>query len=159
MKRWQQSAVFAVCSLGLGSSALANLTFDGTMIEPPACLINSGSNIEVDFKEVGIKKVDGVNYRERLSYAITCEAGTLPWEMVLRVEGVATTFESSALQTSVPDLGLQFFQNDIPLELNKGLVINPAAAPVLDVVPIKRAGTSLSQGDFSASATLLVKYQ
>lgn len=159
MKSWQQSAVFAVFTVGFSSGALANLTFDGTLMEPPACLISSGSSIEVDFKEVGLKKIDGVNYRKRIDYTITCEAGTLPWEMILRVEGAATAFEASALQTSVPDLGIRFLQGGVPLDLNTALMINPAAAPVLEVVPIIRAGTSLGPGEFSATATLLAKYQ
>lgn len=159
MKYWQQSAVFAMCSIGFASSALANLAFKGTLIEPPACLINGGSSIDIDFEEVGIRKIDGVNYRKKIDYTLTCEPGTLPWEMVLRVDGAATDFELSALKTSVSDLGIRFFQSTVPLELNKELLIDPANAPALEVVPIMRTGTSVKPGGFSASATLLVKYQ
>lgn len=87
MRLWLQPALLALCSMGLGSNAMANLTFDGTLVEPPPCTINSGGLIETDFMDVGISKVDGINYRRPVSYTITCSSGTLPWEMVLTVKG------------------------------------------------------------------------
>ena len=71
MKPWQQSVLFAVCAFALGSSALANLRFDGTLIEPPPCTINSGGTIVVDFGDVGVNKVDGVNYRKTVASSVS----------------------------------------------------------------------------------------
>lgn len=159
MRLWQQPALLALCSMGLGSHAMANLTFDGTLVEPPPCTINSGSTIETDFKDVGINKVDGINYRQSVSYTITCSSGTLPWEMVLTVKGVATSFESSAVQTSVSDLGIRLLQDGTPFDLNTSLIINPTTPPVLEAVPIKRPGVQLTTGGFSALATLLAEFQ
>lgn len=159
MRLWLQPALLALCSMGLGSNAMANLTFDGTLVEPPPCTINSGGLIETDFMDVGISKVDGINYRRPVSYTITCSSGTLPWEMVLTVKGVATSFESSAVQTSVADLGVQLLQDDTPLNLNTLLIINPTTPPVLEAVPIKRPGVLLATGGFTASATLLAEFQ
>ncbi len=155
----KQSALLALFALGYGTSALANLTFDGTLNEPAPCTINSGSNIEIDFDDVGVNKVDGQNYRKAVNYTITCNAGTLPWQMMLSVRGAATTFESTALQSSVADLGIRLLQNGVPMELNTQLPITPATPPVLEAVPIKRSGTSLQPGGFSASATLLAEFQ
>ncbi|MEB0205514.1 fimbrial protein [Pseudomonas sp. CCC3.1] len=154
-----QQALFALLVLGYGTSAMANLTFSGTLNAPPPCTINSGNTIDIDFQEVGVSKVDGVNYLKPVNYIITCSAGTLPWEMVLTVKGVATSFESSALQSSVSDLGIRLLQNGEPLPLNTLLVINPSTPPVLEAVPIKRPGVSLGAGAFTSSATLLAQFQ
>ena len=159
MTFWPSPVVLTVLSMALCSNATANVAFNGTLIEPPPCTINDGSTIEVDFKEVGISKVDGEHYRQPVNYIITCTAGTLPWEMILTVRGTATTFESSAVQSSVVDLGIKLLQNGLPLELNTPLVITPSSPPVLEAVPVKRPGSTLAPGGFTASATLLANYQ
>ncbi|WP_232462764.1 fimbrial protein, partial [Pseudomonas fragi] len=104
-------------------------------------------------------KVDGVNYRKPLAYTLSCTAGTLPWEMLLKVQGVATTFDSSAVVSSVSGLGIKILRNGVPFTLNTPLLINPASPPVLEAVPIKSAASTLAPGGFSASATLLAYYQ
>lgn len=159
MRFWQQPAWCAVLVLGLCSTATANMAFNGTLVEPPPCTINNGSTIEIDFKDVGVNKVDGVNYRERVNYSITCTGGTLPWQMVLTVKGVATPFETSAVQSSVADLGIRILQNGIPFTLNTPLLITPSTPPVLEAVPVKNVGAVLGPGGFAAAATLLAEYQ
>ncbi len=57
---------------------MANLTFSGTLNEPPPCTIDAGNTIEVDFGDVGVKRVDGVKYRKAVPYTINCGAATLP---------------------------------------------------------------------------------
>ena len=141
------------------ATASANLSFIGTLVEPPLCTINNGNTLTIDFKEVGVNKVDGVNYRLPMNYTITCAGSTLPWEMILSVKGTATSFESSAVQTSVTDLGVQLLQNGQPFKLNTPIVINPASPPALEAVPVKRPGTTLKSGGFNAAATLLAEYQ
>lgn len=159
MKLCTPPALFALFMFGYSTSAMANLTFNGTLNEPPPCTINSGNTIEVDFQDVGVSKVDGVNYLKSVNYTITCSAGTLPWEMLLTVRGVATSFEPSAIQSSVSDLGIQILQNGEPLALNTLLLINPSTPPVLEAVPIKRPGVLLGPGEFTSSATLLAEFQ
>ena len=81
MRLKQPFALFAVCTLGFGGTAMANLTFTGTLREPPPCTINSGASIAVDFDEMSVNSIDGINHRKGLSYTITCSASTLPWSM------------------------------------------------------------------------------
>uniref|UniRef100_UPI003204CBC5 fimbrial protein n=1 Tax=Salmonella enterica TaxID=28901 RepID=UPI003204CBC5 len=99
MTCWQQRALLALCSIGLCSGASANLTFSGTLNEPPPCTIEAGNTIEVDFGDVGVKRVDGVKYRRALAYTISCGPATLPWQLKLSVNGTATSFDGSAVQT------------------------------------------------------------
>ena len=159
MRLKQRFALFAVCTLGFGGTAMANLTFTGTLREPPPCTINSGASIAVDFDEMSVNSIDGINHRKGLSYTITCSASTLPWSMYLTVTATATSFDSSAVQSNVADLGIKVLRNSLPFVLNSKLSIAPASPPMLEVVPVKRPGSSLSEGNFTATAVLLAHYE
>lgn len=159
MTCWQQRAWLALCSIGLCTSASANVTFSGTLNEPPPCTINAGNKIEVDFGDVGVKRVDGVKYRRGVGYTISCGTDTLPWVLKLSVNGTATTFDGSALQTTAPDLGIRLFQNNLPFLLNTPLDITVSSPPILEVVPVKRPGATLAPARFTAVATLLAEYE
>ena len=159
MTCWQQRALLALCSMGLCSGASANLTFSGTLNEPPPCTIDAGNTIEVDFGDVGVKRVDGVKYRKGLAYTISCGPATLPWELKLSVNGTPTSFDASAVQTNVPALGIRVYQNNVPFPLNTRLDISLPSPPVLEVVPVKQPGATLAPARFAAVATLLAEYE
>lgn len=152
-------ALLALCSIGLCSSVSANLTFSGTLNEPPPCTIDAGNRIEVDFGDVGIKRVDGVKYRKGVGYTINCGTDTLPWALKLSINGTPTAYDGAAVQTSAPELGIRIFQNNLPFQLNTPLDITLASPPVLEVVPVKRPGAVLAPARFTAVATLLAEYQ
>ena len=159
MKVWPQRALLALCSIGLCNAASANLTFSGTLNEPPPCTIEGGKTIEVDFGDVGVKRIDGVKYRKGIGYAINCGTDTLPWALKLSVNGTPTAFDGSAVQTSVPALGIRVFQNSLPLPLNTPMDITLSSPPTLEVVPVQQPGAVLTPARFTAVATLLAEYQ
>ncbi|WP_438867716.1 fimbrial protein [Pseudomonas sp. L1(2025)] len=159
MKVWQQRALLALCAIGLCSGASANVRFSGTLNEPPPCTIDTGNTIEVDFGDVGVKRVDGVKYRRGVGYTINCGTDTLPWELKLSVNGTPTAFDGSAVQTSVPALGIRIFQNNLPFALNTPLEITLSSPPTLEVVPVQQPGAILAPARFTAVATLLAEYQ
>ncbi|WP_248749324.1 fimbrial protein [Pseudomonas sp. MWU15-20650] len=159
MTAWQPRALLALCVIGLCSGASANLTFSGTLNEPPPCTIDAGNTIEVDFGDVGVKRVDGVRYRRGVGYAINCGTDTLPWQLKLSVNGTPTAFDGSAVQTSVPALGIRVFQNNLPFALNTPLDISLSSPPTLEVVPVQQPGATLPPARFTAVATLLAEYQ
>ena len=135
-------------------NASVKLTKEGVKVLPEIEI-----PLTIDFKDVGVNKVDGINYRLPMNYTITCAGSTLPWEMVLTVKGTASSFESAAVQSSVTDLGIKLLQNGQPFQLNTPIVINPATPPALEAVPVKRPGSTLKSGGFSAAATLMAEYQ
>ncbi|MBH1931207.1 fimbrial protein [Serratia rubidaea] len=149
--------------LGMGSCpslwAADNLLFRGTLIEPLPCEINNGGKVDVDFKEVGVNKVNGVNYEKTMDYKITCGPNATGRDMTLTLIGLQTDYDSAAVKTTVQNLGIRVLQNGTPLTLNKAININPADPPKLTAVPVKKPGTVLEKGDFSATATLQAKYQ
>lgn len=139
----------------------ADMTFHGTLIEPPPCSINDGNRIDVNFGErVGINKVDGVNNRQAMNYQITCEsAGSNTWALSLSLSGSAVGFDKEALLTNKSDLGIRVYQNDTPFTPNSTLKIDLANPPSLEAVPVKKAGATLTEGTFEAWATLRADYQ
>lgn len=159
MTGWPPRAVLALCTLGLCNGAWANLTFSGTLNEPPPCTIDAGNTIEVDFGDVGIKRIDGVKYRRGLGYTISCGTDTLPWELRLSIKGTPTGFDGAAVQTSVPALGIRVFQNNQPFALNAPMDISLSSPPTLEVVPVQQPGAILAPARFTAVATLLAEYE
>ncbi|MGQ1888419.1 fimbrial protein [Serratia marcescens] len=154
------------CLAGGGATAQAkdgeaDMTFHGTLIEPPPCSINDSNRIDVDFgSRVGIKKIDGVNYRQQVNYQITCGTGSSGnWALTLSLSGAAAGFDKDALMTDKADLGIRVYQNGTPFTPNSTLKIDQANLPLLEAVPVKKAGAVLIEGAFEAWATLRADYQ
>ncbi|TGB76295.1 fimbrial protein [Escherichia sp. E4694] len=153
---------FVICSCCcVVQAATPDITFHGTLVSPPVCTISGGKTIEVDFGDILINDIDGVNFRQTVPYEITCDSGVRDavWEMTLTWKGTPTNYNTSAVQTSVTDLGIEMQQNGSPFELDKPLSIDPASPPMLKAVPVKASGAVLGDGAFSAYATLQVDYQ
>ncbi|WP_273831044.1 fimbrial protein [Serratia bockelmannii] len=161
MKRYSGFAWLLVFgALSSPGQAAENMKFFGTLVEPPACTINNGGNVDVDFgNRVGVKKVDGVNYLQPMNYQITCDPSANAWRMTLEIAGKAATYDKAGVVTNVTDLAIQIRQNGVPFELNKPIAINLTNPPQLEAVPVKRPGSTLKEGAFEATATLKAVYQ
>ncbi|CAI1929832.1 fimbrial protein [Serratia marcescens] len=145
---------------GHAADNTAAMTFSGILNEPPACVINNGQQIDVDFGErVGISKVDGQNYLQTINYRIDCEPGGSGQTLGLTLIATASGFDSAAVPTSVPDLAIRLLLAGNAFVLNKRVAIDAANPPVLQAVPVKRKGSELKPQAFSAQATLLADYQ
>ncbi len=146
--------------INIGYAAGGDVTFRGTLLEPPPCTINSGNDIHIEFGErVGIKKVDGVNYIQDINYDLVCEPNTHGWVLKLKLSGAHTSFDTAALQTNITDLGIQIQRDGQPFDLGSEISITPASRPVLKAVPVQRPGVLLTEGPFTAVATLQADYQ
>ncbi len=136
-----------------------NMHLYGTLVEPPACVINADQPIDVDFgKEVMTTRVDGSNYRQPVKYSLECADG-VPTALKMQIQGGAAGFDSAALQTNMGDLGIAVLSNGERFPLNTWVNMTYPNTPQLQAVPIKRSGSTLSGGDFSAGATMMVDYQ
>ncbi|WP_145543136.1 fimbrial protein [Yersinia frederiksenii] len=146
------------------SSSLADaddMLFSGSLINPPPCVISGGDIIDVFFGEnLGVKKIDGTNYTQNVPYSVTCDPVSGGLELGLTIVSASvTTFDSSAIQTNVQDLGIRLMRNGTPFVLNTRVAYDKNNPPVLTAVPVQAAGATLSEGAFEATATLLVDYQ
>lgn len=139
----------------------AAINLRGTLRAPPPCTISDGGTLAIEFGErVGINKVDGENYRQKVDYRIRCDApGALPWEVFLTVKGTATAFDKAAVQTDKGALGIRLYQDGKPFTLNSGIKVDPASPPQLEAVPVAKPGAALTEGAFAATATLQASYQ
>lgn len=138
--------------------ALANVSFHGILKHFP-CHINDDQLVEVHFGKIGINKINGENYLQKIDYTITCDGDDPVDDMMLSVNGAVSVFDTAALQTNIQDLAIRLYENGKPLEINKPITIDPAHRPELTAVPIKRTDTDITTGDFKVIATLLVNYQ
>jgi len=141
------------------ASANTTVTVKVTVVAPPPCIINDDQTIDVDFgNELLTTKIDGDNYIKTVDYTLECKDSTRN-AMKLKIQGNATTFDASALQTNMADLGVALKANGTVLTVNDWVNFTYPDKPMLQAVPVKRAGSTLSGGDFAAAATMMVDYQ
>ncbi|WP_447907996.1 fimbrial protein [Serratia fonticola] len=154
-------ATLMVWGLSSSRSALAvDVLFSGTLQEPPPCEINNGNLIDVDFgNKVGISRINGVNYKQRLAYTITCAPGSPALSLGLSFNGAETSFDSAAVKTDKNGLGVRLLHDGTPFTMNTRLPINAASPPILEAVPVRDPAVTLTDGAFDATATLLADYQ
>lgn len=138
-----------------------DMNFHGTLIEPPSCVIAGGQRVEVDFGEVGVNKVDGVNNRRLLNYQITCDeiSNSGKWVLRMSLSGNGTGFDRNALVTSKANLGIRLYQNDVLFTPGSSIDVYLDNLPRLEAVLVKETGSILTEGAFEALATLRADYQ
>ena len=157
-------ALLLLCGVCGGAVASPDITFHGTLVSPPACTINEGQTIELEFRDVLIDSIDGNYARQEVPYTIKCDSDVRneAWEMTLTWTGTQTSYNDAAIETDVPGFGIQLLQNGQRFQLNTPLTINATdltQKPKLEAVPVKASGATLNDGAFSAYATLRVDYQ
>lgn len=151
------TAGFPARSAGLADGS-ASVSFHGILKHFP-CHINDDQLVEVHFGKMGINKINGENYLQKIDYKITCDGDDPVDDMMLSVNGSVSVFDTAALQTNIQDLAIRLYEDGKPLEINKPIIIDPAHRPELTAVPIKRTDTEITTGDFKVIATLMVNYQ
>lgn len=142
-----------------GVQAETSLVVRAVIIAPPPCVINSGSTLDVPFgNDLLTSRIDGINYRREVPYTVTCDA---PYSnaLTLELKGTGAAFDSRVLVTRKPDLGVKLFVNGADWPLNTMVNFTYPNFPVVQAVPVKRPGSTLTGGAFDATATLVVDYQ
>lgn len=140
-----------------------NITFQGSLLVNPPCLINDGNIIEVNFDTIGINKIsfDGVNKDlwRTVSMTINCE-GIIP-ELLVRYEGDVSFFDSASVQTTISGLGIQLRNGDTQEPVNIGTawrITNSKKGLIVIVTPVKDKNSELQSGSFAATANLKLEY-
>lgn len=139
----------------------------------PVCKINGDKVLEVNFHEIDPEKVDGTNYAETKTVTLDCPAGVdklLPW---IRIEGPQASFGtknnvvSATVEGNESSLGIALFKGTEPrantLALNTwnelGIGDVTGSQFTFTAVPVKKDGTELPAGMFTASATMRLEYR
>ena len=150
------AALLPLCE---GVMAQVSVYIRGVILAPPPCVINAGSTLNVPFgDDLMTTRIDGVNYRRGVPYTLTC--GPQPSNnMKITLQGSGAGFGSAYLGTSKSDLGIKLLLNGAAWPLNNAVNFTYPTLPVIEAVPVKNPGSTLTGGAFSASATLVVALQ
>ena len=161
-------APFLVAALMMtGTSSLQaadpeNLEFIGTLVTPPSCSISEDGPVYVNFNDVRIKKVAEGRYRETVPLTLKCEESSLAWQLRLSVRGNPAGFDADNATVVTPEqanLGVKIYQNGQPFKLDEAINVNSTTLPSIEAVLVQRDGVELTEGAFSATATLRAEYQ
>lgn len=163
MKIYKSISLVVLISLvsifGYAKDGETNIKIRGNLLTPPPCKVNSGELIEVDFGQVSIKSVKGLEKKEKVNYQIQCSENKNNWRMYLTIDGAKSQFDKDGLQTNIGNLAVKFQLGDLLLELGKKYPINPDSPGILWAVLVKDGNSELKTGSFWANGTLQVEYQ
>lgn len=146
-------------TLSQGAQADINVTISGTVLAPPPCVINGGTTLTVPFGDaLQTTRIDGINYQRGVDYKVSC---TNPSSnaMTLELKGTGATFDAKSLATSKADLGVKLYVDGADWPLNTAVKFTYPTLPDVQAVPVKRLGSTLTSGGFTAVATLVVALQ
>ena len=139
------------------SAQATDLTVRGVIVAPASCVINGGSTLSVPFGNTLLtNRVDGINYRRDVPYTVVC-TGAPDKAMKLELQGAVAAFDLRSLATNNSNLGIKMFINGAAWPLNTTVNFTYPTLPKMEAVPIRKPGSELKAGSFSASATLVVK--
>ncbi|MFO6300197.1 fimbrial protein [Rahnella selenatireducens] len=138
-----------------------NYNFKGHFLVLSPCIISDDKVLDIAFNTVGVKKVDGINYRQVIPYTVECKGEPDNTALNLTVAGTAENFDAAAVTTNAAGLGIQIQADGQPLKLNTPLAttLGALSSLVLTAVPVKDPATELTAQGFTATATLKVDYQ
>lgn len=146
-------------SLVQGAQADVNVTISGVVQAPPPCVINGGTTLTVPFGDaLQTTRIDGINYQRGVSYEVSCSNPSSN-AMTLELKGTGAAFDAKTLATSKTDLGVKLFVDGADWPLNTAVKFTYPTLPDVQAVPVKRLGSTLTGGSFSAVATLVVALQ
>ncbi|CAM4154949.1 fimbrial protein [Serratia silvae] len=158
------AVVVASMLLSLAAQA-SNMSFYGTLVELAPCTVNNGENMKIEFDDIKVGDVNGVNYNKIFSVPLRCDANT---KIVLKHLGTATSFNSAAVQTNIADFGIQLSElhsqegKATPITVGKSvLLFDGQEVPksiVLGAIPVKKNGAKLKTGNFTGVSTLQLEY-
>lgn len=133
----------------------------GNILPPPVCKINNDvASPDIDFgSDVRTDLIDGKAYHAKeLPVKVTCDhkpGGTIQFS----VTGTPSDFDSGALKTSIDGLGIKIYNGTDAMDINSWGDINYDEPLNLIAVPIKSKLVNLPGGDFSATATLVMRLE
>ncbi|NIG87616.1 MAG: fimbrial protein [Serratia symbiotica] len=155
-------AVFLICALGnplARGEGGTEVTFSGTVFDPPPCKINGEQTIDFAFGSLGVKKVDGSSYAVTKTLIFSCDADTLA-PLQIAIQGDQLNGEN-VLKTDSSNLGIALYNgvNGQKISLNQFFYVDRDTRFLLQAIPVKDdSGKPLVGGNFSANATMIFRY-
>lgn len=141
-----------------GSTATIKVLVD---ITAPPCTINNNQTIDIDFGDsVVASEVSKGGYSVPVNYTLDCNQLTEGNSLEMTISGAGADFDSTLLNTSMAGLGIKLSANSEKYPLNTSLDFSSVSEkPELVATLIKDPARDLGTGEFTAGATMQVKYQ
>ncbi|NMK48351.1 fimbrial protein [Achromobacter sp. Bel] len=156
--------LMAPASLSLAQTAIANnhvrVEISGTIRAKIPCIINNNKPIDIPFGDVQISRIDGKQYKiTQIRYTLDCRrAQSYPLNM--KISGEGASFNPKLLGIpSQSSLGIALRRDTTLLALNDWFSLTAASPPKLEAVLVAHSEGTITGGEFSASATMVVDYQ
>ncbi|HEQ1859291.1 TPA: fimbrial protein [Providencia alcalifaciens] len=164
-----RALVLTLSGLMSVAAPAVEVNFTANLIQNPPCDVSGpdGVNqpIRVPFGDVGITKINGVNYRQDFTITLSCGAGLGNTVAVyLEYRGMIAPFDENALQASPLGLGIRLYQDGKVVPPNTGLPVNMSSNDSKDLqfyaVTVKDTSpaSTLYEGDFTATASMELNY-
>lgn len=141
-----------------GTQGYADIKITGSVVLPPPCAVNDDEEFIVEFGGVLIERIDGIRYQQVLPISITCE-GDFKGQLLLSLNGESALSAPSTLETSTPGLGLKIQRDGEDFALNSWVKVGQKDQFTLTAVPVTLSETLPVAGEFTASATLVLKQE
>ncbi|HHR6130240.1 TPA: fimbrial protein [Providencia alcalifaciens] len=143
-----------------------NMSFYGTIMDTVPCEINNGETISVNFGNIGINKIDGIRYKEKVSFQLKCPGGfDIPFRLIYR--GEVSDFDPAAVKTSTNGLGIKLFRacsqsENCEVKIGESMDIDMKGSEMnsqqFHVVPVKKQNIDIKDGYFQSSASFHLDY-
>lgn len=131
----------------------------GVVLAPPPCKINNGNVIKINFDEVMSTRIDGSAYAKPINYAISCDKRPTA-QMKMTLTGAPALFDTGAIETDLPGLGIAFRYNGSKLRLNQEVKFVYPNVPQFEAIPVRDLSKPLTKGGaFRAGVTIKLDYQ
>ncbi|MDM3379285.1 fimbrial protein [Citrobacter sp. Cb003] len=138
-----------------------HININGSLIGGADCTINNGKPIQVIFaggNNIITRNVDGVNYRTKIVYSMTCN-NLSKNSLKLSLSGDAASFDSTLFQTSKPDLGIKLEHGTNKVSRGAAINFTWPTLPELYVTPVAENNLTLTAGIFTGTAVMKIDYQ
>ncbi|WP_318373707.1 fimbrial protein [Enterobacter sp.] len=141
------------------SEDVTTVYITGTLVDAPECTVNGNNKIDVDFGDNLITRlVDGVNYRTKIIYVLTCTS-LAKQGLTLTINGTSASFDSRLLRTNKDGLGIRLYSGSTAINPGQAINFNYGSSPELYAVPVAQDNTTLTAGDFTGTGTMVFAYQ
>lgn len=140
-------------------TVIVDVILSNATISLPACDLNNGNPIDVDFgSAVAVTDVAAGTVEKSIDYTLTCTYDN--YGLKMKILGAGASFDNDLLKTNINEMGIKITANGTALPLNTDLNFASAAAkPALKAILTQQPGARLPTGAFTASATMRVEYQ
>lgn len=141
-------------------AANATITVKVT-VRAGTCSLNNNQPIYLNFgNSINTEELGPKQYMQQLRYSVDCPNATKP-AMNIQVRGTGSSFDTNVLETSNPNLGIEFYRdsNNAEMKLNTWYDLKYPTLLRIDASPVTDDYSKLTAGAFTASAALVVQYE